>query len=86
LVVDAAIIPGINLRMAMSMRGVDQNQDVMFSYLSSAAQVNKDRPWLPIKKMVSQALVHDFNPMHAKEGRPSIAPGKLLGPFAMNAY
>jgi transposase len=72
---------GINLRMVMSMRGADQNQDGMFSYLSPAARVPKDHPLRPIKKMVNQALSelwHDFEAMYAKEGRPSIPPEKLL--------
>lgn len=63
------------------MRGADQNQDRMFSYLSPAARVPKDHPLRPIKKMVNQALSelwHDFETMYAKEGRPSIAPEKLL--------
>ena len=53
------------------MRGADQNQDGMFSYLSPAARVPKDHPLRPIKKMVNQALSelwHDFEAMYAKEG------------------
>jgi transposase len=72
---------GINLRRVMSMRGADQNQDGMFSYLSPAARVPKDHPLRPIKKMVNQALSelwHDFEAMYAREGRPSIPPEKLL--------
>src|SRR4030043_1881025 len=72
---------GINLRRVMSMRGADQNQDGMFSYLSPAARVPKDHPLRPIKKMVNQALSElwqDFEAMYAKEGRPSIPPEKLL--------
>lgn len=38
------------------MRGADQNQDGMFSYLSPTARVPKDHPLRPIKKMVNQAL------------------------------
>ena len=63
------------------MRGADQNQDGMFSYFSPAARVPKDHPLRPIKRMVNQALSElwrDFEVMYAKEGRPSIAPEKLL--------
>ena len=37
------------------MRGTDNHQDEMFSYLSPAARVPKDHPLRPIKKMVNQA-------------------------------
>jgi len=63
------------------MRGADQNQDGMLSYLSPAARVPKDHPLRPIKKMVHQALGeiwHDFEAMYSSEGRPSIAPEELL--------
>ena len=63
------------------MRGADDHQDGMFSYLSPAARVPQDHPLRPIKKMVNQALNevwHDFAAMYAKEGRPSIPPEKLL--------
>ncbi len=63
------------------MRGADQNQDGIFSYLSPAARVPKDHPLRPVKKMVNQGLSelwHDFEAMYAREGRPSIPPEKLL--------
>ena len=78
------------------MRGADQNQDGMFSYLSPAARVPKDHPLRPIKKIVNQALSelwHDFEAMYAREGRPSIPRKSCCGPccsrccipFAANA-
>src|SRR4030042_1398244 len=81
-------MPDINLRMVMSMRGADENQDGMFSYLSPAARVPKDHPLRPIKKMVNQALSelwHEFEAMYAKEGRPSIPPEKLLRALLLQA-
>ena len=70
------------------MRGADENQDGMFSYLSPAARVPQDHPLRPIKKMVNQALNelwHDFEAMYAKEGRPSIPPEKLLRALLLQA-
>jgi transposase len=87
-VVNAAILPDINLRRVMSMRGADENQDGMFSYLSPAARVPKDHPLRPIKKMVNQApseLWHEFEAMYAKEGRPSIPTEKLLRSLLLQA-
>jgi hypothetical protein len=71
----------ITLRRVMSMRGGDHNQDGMFSYLSPAARVPKDHPLRPIKKMVNLSLAEvsgEFQAMYSHEGRPCIAPEKLL--------
>ncbi|MHB8068656.1 MAG: IS5 family transposase [Desulfobaccales bacterium] len=70
------------------MRGTDDHQDGMFSYLSPAARVPEDHPLRPIKKMVNQALHemwHDFEAIYAKEGRPSIPPEKLLRALLLQA-
>jgi transposase len=53
----------------------------MFSYLSPEARVRKDHPLRVIRTMVDEvlrALSPQFDPMYASEGRPSIAPEKLL--------
>jgi transposase len=81
-------MPDINVWRSMSMRGTDDHQEGMFSYLSPAARVPEDHPLRPIKKMVNQALRemwHDFEAIYAKEGRPSIPPEKLLRALLLQA-
>src|SRR3974390_3082879 len=63
------------------MRGTDQQQNQMFSYLSPETRVRKDHPLRAIRAMVDEvlrALSPQFDRMYAREGRPSIAPEKLL--------
>src|SRR5271169_3511358 len=63
------------------MRGTDHQQSHMFSYLSPEARVRKDHPLRVIRIMVDEvlrALSPQFDRMYASEGRPSIAPEKLL--------
>jgi len=64
-----------------SMRGTDHQQSHRFSYLSPEQRVRKDHPLRPIREMVDKvlhALSPQFDRMYAGEGRPSIAPEKLL--------
>jgi transposase len=63
------------------MRGMDHQQSHMFSYLSPEQRVRKDHPLRAIRSMVDEvlrALSPQFDRMYASEGRPSIAPEKLL--------
>ena len=63
------------------MRGEDQQQNHMFSYLSPEARVRKDHPLRAIRGMVDEVLTQlsrRFDSMYARVGRPSIAPEKLL--------
>lgn len=63
------------------MRGTDERQDGLFSYVSLEARVPSDHPLRPIREMVDAALEsmsRDFNRIYAREGRPSIAPERLL--------
>src|ERR1700681_768931 len=63
------------------MRGTDHQQSHMFSYLSPEARVRKDHPLRLMRTMVDEvlrALSPQFDRMYASEGRPSIAPEKLL--------
>jgi transposase len=63
------------------MRGGDERQDGMFSYISRETRVPKNHPLRPIRGMVDQALKalsRDFARLYAQEGRPSIAPERLL--------
>ena len=63
------------------MRGDDQQQNHIFSYLSPEARVRKDHPLRAIRTMVDEVLAQlspRFDTMYARVGRPSIAPEKLL--------
>ena len=63
------------------MRGEDQNQQAMFSYVSLEARVPEDHPLRPIRIMVDNALVDLaplFKEMYSHTGRPSIPPEQLL--------
>lgn len=63
------------------MRGTDHQQSQMWSYLSPETRVRKDHPLRAIRTMVDEVLSklsREFDGMYAREGRPSIAPEKLL--------
>jgi transposase len=63
------------------MRGADQQQNHMFSYLSPEMRVRKDHPLRAIRAMVDEVLTQmsrRFDTMYASVGRPSIPPEKLL--------
>src|SRR5712672_1123333 len=63
------------------MRGTDQQQGHVFSYISPEQRVRKDHPLRPIRVMVDKVLKElspEFNKMYSKVGRPSIPPEQLL--------
>lgn len=63
------------------MRGSDQQQGEVFSYLSPESRVRKDHPLRAIRTMVDETLrvlSPEFDRMYARQVRPSIAPEKLL--------
>jgi len=63
------------------MRGSDQIQSSMFSYLSPETRVRREHPLRAIRVMVDEALRRMaplFDQMYSEMGRPSIAPEKLL--------
>lgn len=63
------------------MRGHEENQGFMFSYLSPEERVPSDHPLRRIKVMADEALKglsRTFDRMYAREGRPSIPPERLL--------
>jgi transposase len=63
------------------MRGPDEQQGYVFSYLSPEQRVRKDHPLRPIRTMVDQALKElspAFDKLYSKVGRPSIPPEQLL--------
>jgi transposase len=63
------------------MRGSDEQQEWMFSYISAEKRVPKDHPLRSVRTVVDVVL-DDLSPLfeslYAKTGRPSIAPEKLL--------
>jgi transposase len=63
------------------MRGADQQQSHIFSYLSPEERVGKDHPLRAVRAMVDEVLKElsrRFDAMYAKVGRPSIPPEQLL--------
>src|SRR5487761_1385392 len=63
------------------MRGTDQQQSHIFSYISPEQRVRKDHPLRPIRTMIDEILKQlspQFDKMYAKVGRPSIPPEQLL--------
>jgi len=63
------------------MRGADQQQSHIFSYVSPEDRVRKDHPLRAIRAMVDEVLEQlsqRFDAMYSKVGRPSIPPEQLL--------
>ena len=63
------------------MRGEDQQQSQIFSYLSPEKRVRQDHPLRAVRAMVDEVLrqlSRRFAGMYSKVGRPSIPPEKLL--------
>src|ERR1700721_4389521 len=63
------------------MRGTDQQQSHVFSYISPEQRVREDHPLRPIRTMVDEILKQlspQFEKMYSKVGRPSIPPEQLL--------
>ena len=63
------------------MRGKDDQQLDVFSYISPEQRVPQNHPLRPLRPMTDEALQQlkpRFNSLYAKIGRPSIAPEKLL--------
>src|SRR5271170_6621498 len=68
-------------RVQWRMRGTDQQQTHVFSYISPEQRVRSDHPLRPIRTMVDEILKQlspQFNKMYAKVGRPSIPPEQLF--------
>src|SRR6266849_3418330 len=74
------------------MRGKDEQQLDVFSYISPEQRVPHDHPLRPLRVMTDEALDEAlrelqprFNQLYAKTGRPSIAPEKLLRALLLQA-
>lgn len=71
------------------MRGDDQDQSPMFSYLSPEERVPADHPLRVIRTMTDEALRDmsgRFAKMYSRFGRPSIAPEKLLRALLLQIF
>src|ERR1700745_2221269 len=70
------------------MRGKDEQQWDVFSYINPEQRVPHDHPLRPLRVMTDEALRElqpRFNKLYAKTGRPSIAPEKLLRALLLQA-
>ena len=63
------------------MRGADQRQGSMYSYVTMERRIRRDHPLRKIREFVDRALAQmepALSTMYATRGRPSIAPERLL--------
>src|SRR5260370_14362537 len=63
------------------MRGTDQQEGDVFSYMPPGQRVRKDHPLRRVRAMVDKVvkeLSPEFDKMYSKVGRPSIPPEQLL--------
>jgi transposase len=70
------------------MRGQDEQQLDVFSYISQEQRVPQDHPLRTLRRMTDEALRElqpRFRRLYAKTGRPSIAPEKLLRALLLQA-
>src|SRR5512143_4309568 len=70
------------------MRGTDRETGKLFSYASPESLVPQDHPLRAIRALVNAALDRlspTFERMYASEGRPSIAPERLLRALLLQA-
>ena len=74
----------------MNMRGNDeQSQSGMFSYVPLEERIPADHPLRAVRKVVDAVLAQmtrDFDRLYAKNGRPSIAPERLLRALLLQVF
>lgn len=71
------------------MRGADQRNDILFSYVRPDSRIPKDHPLRRIRRLTDAALASlsaEFDALYAKEGRPSIPPERLLRALLLQAF
>ena len=71
------------------MRGDDNLQEGIFSYISPEKRVPADHPLRPIRKMVDEILKEmspQFAKLYSNVGRPSIAPERLLRSLLLQIF
>ena len=86
-------VPGVILRIGSSvftvMRGDDQQQFNVFSYVAPEDRVPTDHPLRPIRKAVDEvlrAMSREFDKLYAEGGRASIAPERLLRALLLQVF
>jgi len=63
------------------MRGDQEQQAPMWSYISPEQRIPQDHPLRPLRTLVDEVLKDlspGFSRLYAKTGRPSVAPERLL--------
>src|SRR5690349_16760015 len=71
------------------MRGDDNQQEGMFSYISPEQRVPADHPLRAIRKLVDEILKEmspKFRKLYSDVGRPSIAPERLLRSLLLQIF
>src|ERR1700738_530108 len=71
------------------MRGDNNQQEVMFSYISPEKRVPADHPLGSIRKIVDEILKEmspKFQKLYSDVGRPSIAPERLLRSLLLQIF
>jgi transposase len=71
------------------MRGDDEQDAGMFSYISPEERVPQDHPLRSIRRLVDRVLKElspDFARLYAKVGRPSVPPEKLLRALLLQVF
>src|ERR1700751_6111345 len=71
------------------MRGDDNQQEGIFSYISPEKRVPPDHPLRPIRQMVDEILKErspKFQKLYSDVGRPSIAPERLLRSLLLQIF
>jgi transposase len=71
------------------MRGNDDQQEGIFSYISPEKRVPTDHPLRPLRKIVDEILKEmspKFQKLYSKVGRPSIAPERLLRSLLLQIF
>ena len=75
------MVPSSPVIMGAKMRGSDERNEALFSYVNLEDRVPARHPLRLIRKIVNAALARldgAFDKLYAAEGRPSIAPERLL--------
>src|SRR5471032_1691001 len=71
------------------MRGTDQRNDTLFSYVRPDSRVPPNHPLRAIRRITDSALISlsdRFDTMYSEVGRPSIPPEKLLRALLLQAF
>src|ERR1700689_1170979 len=71
------------------MRGDDNQQDGMFSYVSPEKRVPANHPLRPVRKMgeeILKEMAPQFAKLYSEVGRPSIAPERLFRSLLLQIF